>query len=499
MKISRRGLLGAGATALGASAFGAREWGIVEPSRGKWAKNIIFCVSDGMAASVPTMVDHYRQLTEGKPGYWAWLMCQPGIVNGLQDTRSLSSVVTDSSAASSAWGSGRRIWNGQVNMFPDGTKLVPITHLMSAAGVKCGLVSTARITHATPAGFAVQGVQRDKEDEIAELYLGSGVDVLLGGGHRHFAADKRKDKADLYAKFKAAGFSVARTKAEMASAPAGKLLGAFTDSHITYTVDRLNNAKLDATVPTLAEMSKVAIDRLKGGSNGFLLQIEGGRVDHGNHANDLAGTFFDQIEFEEAVKVAMDFAIHDGETLVIVTADHATAGISLNGAGDEYFDSTAGLKSIQNMKASFEIVQPALGKAASSSVAKDVFKKHLGIELTNEEAMIIEEAGKEKWAFGGSEFFRSMSATLGMVIGNHTKVTYTSSNHTNDHVLVSAYGPGAELCAGLTPNTDFNKIILDTHGLRHDNPTMDLPTAIKHMEKAKAKPGGEEAVEHWLI
>ena len=495
MKISRRGLLGAGVSALGATALGAREWGVLDPARGKWAKNVIFCVSDGMAVSVPSMVDEYRQLREGKPGYWAWLMSQPGVVNGLQETRSLSSVVTDSAAAASTWGSGRRIWNGMLNMYPDGTKLATLTQLVSQAGMKCGLVTTTRITHATPAGFAVQCFQRDREDEIAELYLSSGVDVLLGGGSQHFDPATRKDKSDLFAKFRAAGFDVVKTRSQLEGSHAGKVLGTFSSSHVPYTVDRDRDDVLKATVPPLAQMAKTAIDRLIKHPNGFLLQIEGGKVDHANHANDAVGAFNEQIDFELAVKEAIDFAVHDGETLVIVTADHATGGIALNGSGTEYWDSTAGLLQLGELSCSFDALTAALGKTPTASFAKDVFKSKLGLEISDAEAKIVENSGKDVWDFGGSAFFRNRTSTLGMVVGNHTKVGFTSGNHTSDHVLVSAYGPGADLCGGVTRNTDFNKVILDTRGLRHDNPVMDLPTAKAIMDKLRAKDGGLSALD----
>ena len=325
MDVSRRGLLGAGA---GIVATGLLSTPLIakaapDQRRGRRAKNVIFCAVDGMALSSLTMLDHYLQITEGKRSYWSELLDADDVSIGYQDTRSLNSVVTDSSAASSTWGSGRRIWNGQVNQYPDGTELRPIASLMVEAGVKVGLVTTTTITHATPSGFAVNCVQRDLEHLIAEKYLASGVSVLMGGGNRSFSADRRQDKRDLYADFAREGFKVVRERSQIEGLKAGKILGIFSDSHLPYTVDRNHSADLQAKVPTLAEMAKVAIDNLKGNRNGFLLQIEGGRVDHGGHANDLAGLLYDQLEFEAAVRVAVDFARKDGDTLVIITADHA--------------------------------------------------------------------------------------------------------------------------------------------------------------------------------
>src|SRR5690606_6402588 len=182
-----------------------------------------------------------------------WLMNQEWAVSGLEETSSLSSVVTDSSAASCAWSTGRHIWNGQMNQYPDGTKLDPITQVMSGAGVRCGLVTTTRITHATPAGFGTSVFQRDQEDDIAAEYLKSGCDVLMGGGTRHFDPTRRSDKRDLYSEFEKKGFTVVKDRASTLGMKSEKILGLYTSGHLPYNVDWLNQSELSTKVPTLAE------------------------------------------------------------------------------------------------------------------------------------------------------------------------------------------------------------------------------------------------------
>lgn len=485
MNLSRRTLLGGALTGLGTGAL-AKGWTVEneqKPKPGKRPKNIIFCVADGMPISAVTCVDHLRIIKEGKRSYWAWLYDQPFVYNGLQDTRSLNSIVTDSSAASSAWGSGRHIWNGMTNMFPDKTPLRTLTEIFSAKGIRCGLVTTATMTHATPSGFAVQCVSRDLEGLIAEKYIGSGVDVLLGGGDKFFSADIRKDKLDLYSKFASAGYKVVKTRDDLMKASDRKVLGIFSNSHIPYWVDHENDAKLRATVPTLAEMSKVAIELLnKDAKNGFLLQIEGARVDHGNHSNDAAAALFDQIAFEDAVKVAIDFAMKDGETLVIITSDHACGGLALNGAGDEYIESTEGLKKLLGFKSTFAPFVASIGTPTAANVQAAAEAK-FGIQLKEDDANLIVSSMKGDHPFKGSQFFRSLNGTIGMVLGNYTKITFTSGNHHNDHVLVTAYGPGSERCAGLTQNIEFFDLMLDMRGMKHSNPTMTFGEAAPLYEK----------------
>lgn len=489
MNLSRRHLLGASAAGLGATAFGVPFFQTGRGRKsGRRPKNVIFCVADGMAAATLSMADQFLRLRDGKPSYWRTLMQRGDVHRGLQDTRSLNSLVTDSAAASSAWGSGRHIWNGQLNEFPDGTKLRPIASLMAEKGVRVGLVTTTTITHATPSGFAINCDSRDNEPLIAERYLDSGVAVLMGGGAKFFEAASRKDGRDLYADFAKRGYAVAKTRDELMAAPKGeRLLGIFSPSHVPFTVDRDNDPAIAAAVPTLAEMTKAALARLDGGKNGFLLQIEGGKVDHGAHANDLAAMVYDQIAFEEAVKAAIEFAEKDGETLVIVTTDHACGGPSLNGDGEEYIESTAGLMTLTNMRSSYAPLMALIGKSPTAATIQDAVRAKLGIGLTAPEAEAVVQAmaGKSPFALGG--FHGWPGGTLAMVLGNHSKVTWTSGNHTSDHVIVTAFGPGSERVSGLQENIGFFDLMLATKGIRWSNPTMDFATAQRAMAKKESK------------
>jgi len=462
----------------------------------KKPKNIIFCVADGMAIQVPTMVDYIRQLTAGEHSYLASLLQQGYTQIAFQETRSLSSVVTDSSAAASTWGSGRRIWNGMTNMYPDKTKLRTLTEIMSEAGVRCGLVTTTTMSHATPSGFAVCSISRGLEEEIVLSYLKSGVDVLFGGGDKFFNPAKRKDKVDAYGRFASAGFKIARNKGELAAFQgSGKHLGIFSDSHLPYSIDRMNSASLTRDVPTLAEMTRKAIDLLKGGSNGFLLQVEGGKVDHACHGNDLPGAIYEQIDFEEAVKAAVEFAIADGETLVIITSDHATGGPSLNGDGPEYFDSTGALARIPAMKASVSTVTGLFGRNVKRDRVQDVVLEKLAIKLSNSEADAIASIHNGGTPFKNARFYNWKGGGIGAILGNHMKVTWTSGNHTCDHVLVAAVGPGSEAIRGIVPNVKFFDLMLGMKELSHSNPTMGFLEAQRHMRNLKTEDDGAMALE----
>ncbi|MER3496218.1 MAG: hypothetical protein C4320_05105 [Armatimonadota bacterium] len=489
MPISRRTLLGtaaAGAAAVSLPALATATE--MAPRRSRPPKNIIFCVVDGMAASVMTMLDHLTQMEGRGRSYWSTLLDRPDVHRGWQDTRSLSSVVTDSSAASSAWGCGRHIWNGQLNIYPDGTELEPITVTMARGKVRCGLATTATVTHATPAGFAVSCLRRDDESLIAEKYLNCGVDVFLGGGDRFFSPKRRKDGRDMYAEFEKAGFAVVKEKGAMTAATGRKLLGVFSDSHIPFTVDRDNDPLLKATVPTLAEMSQKALAMLKGSPGGFLLQIEGARVDHGGHTNDLAAMIYDQRAFEDAVRTAIEFAEKDGETLVIITSDHATGGVALNGSGFEYFDSTAGLSLVSNMRSSYAPILTRVAASPKAETVRELLKARLDLEIKEGEAQAVADAAVGKFPYALSEFDRSPLSVLGLVIGNYTKVGFTSLNHTSDHVMVTAFGPWADRVSGLQPNVGFYNLMLASKGIKHENPTRTYEESKRAFDAANPRP-----------
>ena len=167
-----------------------------------------------MSMGTLTCANLFSELTRKRQLAWAKMLANPSAHQALMNTRSLNSMVTDSSASASAWGSGSRVVNGALNILPDGKLLTPIYSLFAEKGWSTGLVTTAEITHATPAGFAIAIKSRGNSDGIAEQYLDRKVDVLLGGGSKFFSPNKRKDKRDLRGDFATAGYTVIRTAAE---------------------------------------------------------------------------------------------------------------------------------------------------------------------------------------------------------------------------------------------------------------------------------------------
>lgn len=410
-------------------------------------------------------------------------MDDPETANGLQYTSSLSSLVTDSAAAASSWGSGVHIWNGALNTLPDGTKLKTLFQLLQSKGVMTGLVTTATITHATPAGFSINSQKRDDEAGIAERYLELQPQVLMGGGLRFFDKASRKDKRDLPADFVKAGYTFAKDRRDLMNYKGGKLLGLFSSSHMPFTVDVENTPGMALTTPTLADMARAAIHELKKGSNGFLLQIEGAKIDHAGHANDIAAMLHEQLAFEEAVQAALDFARKDGNTLVVVTADHGTGGPALNGIGNEYGDSTKGLEMVFGMKSSYGPLFDSIASKPSAADLQGAVEAKLGVKLKGDDAAWL------SGMMGGAEVKPGFNGDKGAALAHLMKpqigIGWTSQNHTSDHTLVSAWGPGSADFAGYTENISHFGRILSAWEIKHTNPSMSFADAKKIMDRQK--------------
>lgn len=427
-------------------------------NKNKKAKNIILLVSDGMSTGTLNMADLFLNRKYGKGSNWIQLYKDNRVSRALMDTASASSIVTDSAAASSSWGGGFRVNNGSLNVGPDGKPHLPIWQKFKRSGKMAGCVTTVPITHATPAGFCVNSKSRNSQDDIAEIYLDLEFDIMMGGGKNYFSAQTRKDKKDMFAAFQAKGYQVAKTRAEMLSTSNDKpVLGVFSDDALPYSVDRNSDSDLTKTVPTLAEMAQKAIDRMKNHKNGFVLQIEGGKVDWAAHANDIAALINDQIAFDEAVKVAIDFAEKDKETLVIITTDHGNAnpGVIYGKNANDNFDS------IQKYTQTNEWILNQITPSFSISQVKEVIEKANGHIPNDEEAKTIlsyyDGLHKEEGLYNYKKLpYKAFSEMQQKT----NSVGWISMDHSADYVELAMFGPGSELLKPFVKNTDLHYLML---------------------------------------
>ena len=498
---TRRQAIQSGMTAALAATMGSTRRAAAAPTTapaGPEIRNIIFMVADGMSAGVPSMAEILSRQVRGTGTHWYELQQHPHSARGYFETHALNSLVTDSSAAASAWGSGSRVFNGAVNKLPDGTKLTPVATLVKSIGKRVGLVTTTTITHATPAGFAAVEKSRSSESDIAEQYLDV-VDVLMGGGIEFFKAGSRADKKDLLDAFHAKGYLHWNHRRQMMAAnPPAKILGLFDTGHLPYAIDRNRQEKVAEQVPTLAEMTRAALDSLAAAPNGFLLQVEGGRVDHAAHANDAAALLWEQLTFDDAIGVVRQFVGSHPDTLVVITTDHGNSNPGLRGMGNGYTGTDECFERLAGVGASFEAIQAELKRAAgdagaSRDTAMGVIRAMCGIELTADEAEVIASMMKGKLPYEANKQQANAHGLLGQILSNHTGVAFNGTGHTEDLAPVIAFGAGREQMAGLMRNTDAFERITAAFGIKHRNPSMTTAQARRFVAAA---PQAER--EHWV-
>ncbi len=326
------------------------------------AKNVILLIGDGMG---------FPQLGAARVALANWnLSSYAGTElnmdnmdqTGYVTTFSANSFVTDSAPAATAMATGNKTNNGVIGQdataiqyIKDGRNLTTILELAEKAGLSTGLITTTRITHATPAAFYAHVDNRDNESEIADQLLESDVDVVLGGGLSYFVGknetdpvggkSKRGDNRNLIDEFMSKEYVFVYNGTAFQDVDANKtekLLGLFETSHMQYELERLASTEKD---PSLANMTEKAIAILSKNPKGFFLMVEGGRIDHASHARDLNNTTMDTLAFDNAVRTALDFAGKSNDTLVIVTADHETGGLILQPENLDKYEA-GGLKPI---------------------------------------------------------------------------------------------------------------------------------------------------------
>jgi alkaline phosphatase len=435
-------------------------------------RHIIQMVADGMSSGTLTLGDYFSRLTRKRGLSWMTLARQSTTVLASMSMRSLNSIVTDSAAAASSWGSGSRVWNGALNQLPNGKLLMPITSVVADVSWKRGLVTTTEITHATPAGFAVSVSSRSEADQIAEQYLAHGIEILLGGGLKYFQGEKRKDKRDLLGDYRRAGYFTMQEAVELDSAPFGnRWLGTFAAGHLPFSLDAAADARLRLKTPTLARMTEKALAKLEREDH-FFLMVEGGRVDHGAHACDIAAAVNDLVAFDEALDVCVAFQQRVPDTLLVITSDHGTGNPGLNGIGDKYEKSSAAFENIRNVKRSAESLSEEITAKTAVRDVQRVLKEATGWAVPDKQAIQFADFLAGRWQ-PLLTTMNSPAAQLGQLLGNYVGVGWSGTQHTADYVPLLATGPGASRFKGFLQNTDVFPNYVELAGVDFRNPSAE--------------------------
>jgi alkaline phosphatase len=372
------------------------------------ARSVILLIGDGMGTAHRTAARLYSLGREGQ------LAMDTLPIAGMSRTWSTESLVPDSAAAGTALATGVKTYNAAIAVDPDGNPVETILEMAQKAGKAVGLVTTVQIAHATPAVFAAHNPDRDAYVEIALDMFDHDVDVLLGGGENHFLPvgtpgcyprdGERTDGRNLIDEAVAKGYQHVCTEAEFDAvdpATTDRLLGTFAEGGM-----------IRPFAPSLAEMTDKAIAILSKDPEGFFLMVEGGQIDWAAHANDALNTIGDTVGFDDAVMAALEFQIEHPDTLVIVTADHSTGGLT-----------------IEDVPQDEECTEP---NADDPRECKTAF---------HEDGPFEESEGGTFW------------------------LDWTSGEHTGDEVPVTAIGPHAIDLAGYYENTHIFDVMSEALGL----------------------------------
>jgi alkaline phosphatase len=239
---------------------------------------------------------------------------------GLVKTYSADNYITDSGAGATAYSAGVKTKNGTLGLDSLGNRVELITELAKKKGLSTGLVVTCSLTHATPAGFVAHVISRDSDEMIAKFYLDKTIDLAIGGGRKFFT--HRKDHANLLDSLKISGYSIS-TNVDSIPTNNSRLFCLYADEHPSSFSQGRGNI--------LAKSVQKAIEILSKNKEGFCLMVEGSQIDWGGHANNIDYVVSETLDMDQALGVALKFAQKSENTLIIVTADHETGGLSIIG------------------------------------------------------------------------------------------------------------------------------------------------------------------------
>lgn len=399
-----------------------------------FALNVIVLVGDGMSISQLFLAS----ILEGRI-----LNTMTLPYTGITTTYSADSWVTDSAPAASALFSGFKILNRAIGVLPNGELIPSIFEIAKKAGYKIGIAVTCQITHATPAGVYANVGNRNDELGIAKQFVDKEVvDVAFGGGWQWFTpaskGGSRKDELDLIKAAQEKGYKFISTVEELRnlSTENEKVLGLFAKNYLDPVSER------SSSQPKLDLMTKKALEILSASGKPFMLMVEGSQIDWEAHANDFYGVWKEVVEFDDAVKVALDFAKKDGNTLVVVLGDHETGGLSLSAGGY-----TINVEQARKAKGTTTMFLKQFNINDKDTFITGI-KDWYGVTMSDSEYETLKKVPS-------NNLRRELARYIGFKIG----FGWTTYDHTAQPVPVYAFGPGAENFTGVLDNTDIAKII----------------------------------------
>ncbi len=429
-------------------------------SKGNQPKNVIMMVMDGTSSTATTLARWYK----GEP------LALDQIVSGGVRTYSAESAITDSAPAATALATGNKSNAGYVGVLPsvvnspglepikEEDKLRPVANVLEGAersGKATGIVATAEIQHATPAGFSAHHANRNNFEVLGEQQVYQNIEVVLGGGKAALQPATnngiRQDNENLVEVIKEKGYDFVETKAALLNSKSNKIWGSFSNAALAYDFDR---KVLHPEQPTLAEMTNKAIQALSKDKDGFFLFVEGSKPDWAAHGNDAIGIISDVLAFDAAVAEALEFAKKDGNTMVIAVADHGNSGISIGSLNtNKTYYKTPVSAYIDPLKKAELTLEGAISQLKDDLSNLEEVAGLYGLDNLNVD---------EKEKLNTAQTKADVGPILVKLLADRANIGFTTGGHTGEDVFLYSYGPQRPF--GFIENTDIAKLMAKVMG-----------------------------------
>lgn len=463
---------------------------VKEPPSPK-AKYVFLFIGDGMGQAQVNLSEAYNATLDGQALKFRHLSFSKFPAVGYCSTNSASSLVTESASAGTALATGNKTSDGRISMGPNGdTAYTTIAEKAKKAGKKIGIVTSVSIDHATPAVFYAHNPNRNNYFEIGLDLVNSDFDYFAGGGFLEPVGTYKGKKINLVEEARNKDFNVVETVSDFKNVTAQQKVIVLAPSKgdeqsLPYS---LGSNPQDLT---LADLTEKGI-RIINNQDGFFMMVEGGKIDWACHANDAATAIHEVLAFDKAIRQALEFYKQfPEETLIIVTADHETGGLSI---GNDQVNRSTHINLLQLQKWSEESFRPfiqAMVMKKSGNMDQDfqrlleLLERDFGLNSESNQTLLTSKEKKElRTAF--EETLKSASpekdnqygttdlitATAIRILDTKAGVGWTSHNHTGVSVPVYAIGSGAGNFSHYIDNTDIPKIIEKLMGLSSKGPTV---------------------------